>query len=1337
MSFPIVGLGASAGGLEALECFFEHVPEDCGQAFVVVQHLSPDFKSVMDQLLSRKTTLSVARVEDGMEVRPGVIYLIPPKKEMIISDGHLLLSDKDPKQSLSLPIDTFFRSLAQDAGERAIAVILSGTGSDGSRGIRDIHEAGGLVIVQRLDSAKFDGMPKSALDTGVVDLELPCEDMHAAIARYAERGLLTAPGDGGKHEAGGVDHIVALLNREYGIDFSQYKPTTLHRRIERRVAINQASSLEAYARTLSDDRRELHHLYKDLLIGVTRFFRDAEAFKSLKQRLSRDLIDHLNDRDELRVWVAGCATGEEAYSLAILIHEALDRVKRRIEVKIFATDVHAASLEAASAGVFNEASLEGMDPAYLERYFTRHEDGRRVISDLRQMIVFAPHNLLKDAPFTKMDLITCRNLLIYLEPHAQKKVLTLFHFALKPRGLLMLGQSESPGELAEEFETVDLHAKIFQKSRDVRLPHDVRLIGAPALPLRPSGRGDRPSEPERWLAAAREQLLDEFAPPSLLIDQDGTLVHAFAGGGKYLAHADGRSSLCVLDLVPSDLKVVLHGALQRASMEGKRVDYVGVPFRTDEGPVELRVTVTPLELDPRTPPRFLVAFESRAPRAPLATDSRQVDMGDESRDRIHQLEVDLSYARENLQATLEEMEASNEELQSTNEELVASNEELQSTNEELQSVNEELYTVNSEYQRKIVELTELNADIDNLLLHTDVGVIFLDRELRIRKFTPQVAKTFHLTPADVGRHLESFAHTLDDPALLDDVGRVRDDQQSLQREVRDRKGVPYLLRIVPYRKATGQVDGVVVSLVDVSMLKAAEAQLRRLSRVFQDGADPITIEDLHGVIVDANDEAAATYGYDREELIGRHGSLLMPEELRLEGRLLRERCLHHEKLRNIDTVRVTKDGRRIPVLLTLSLLTDEHRRPAGIATIAKDVTLLKQAESAARDAVRRRDEFLALLSHELRNPLSAVLSAARLINRSLDDPAELASAAESIDRQGWHMARLLDDLLDVSRVTSGKIHLRKEVLDLRQVIADTSAAMRELFDDKLQEFTAILPPKPVVVEGDSARLHQIVENILSNASKYTPDGGRIELSLELESAFASGASDGDGQAGGDRPAPPNQAVLRIRDNGAGIDGELLPAVFDMFTQSERTLARSSGGMGVGLTLVRNLIDLHGGTITAHSDGPLHGSEFVVRLPLSAKPLPQPMTADGPDDAAPKRVLIVEDNADARRSLAMLLKMDGHDVEEAADGESGLAKMIQSPPEVALVDIGLPRVDGYEVARRVRANPNLADVVLVAITGYGQEADRQAVMDAGFDEHLVKPIRPAELASVLADGVRPR
>ena len=470
--FFVVGIGASAGGLEALERFFTQMPRETGAAFVVVQHLSPDFESLMDELLAHRTRIPIFRVTDGVEVRPDAVYLIPPKKEMIISAGKLLLTDKDPSQGLTLPIERFFRSLSQDAGSHAVGIVLSGTGSDVSRGIRDIHDAGGFVIAQSDDSAKFDGMPRSAIETGVVDLVLPPEEMPAALLRHVRHPLSEFHGppteqrEEQTNREEGMNAILTLLRREHGIDFSHYKPNTVLRRTERRISLNQSLDLDDYVNQLRADPDELNSLYRDLLIGVTSFFRDAEAYEQLGREGIRSLLTRSKPDADVRIWVAGCATGEEAYSVAMLLHEQLEQLGQTRDVKIFATDVHQASIDAASIGVYSDVSLEHLSTARRERYFRRQGDSYQVSQELRQMIVFATHNLIKDAPFTKLDLITCRNLLIYLQPLAQKKVLSLFHFGMNAGGILFLGPSESPAELADEFDCLHERWKIYRKRRD-------------------------------------------------------------------------------------------------------------------------------------------------------------------------------------------------------------------------------------------------------------------------------------------------------------------------------------------------------------------------------------------------------------------------------------------------------------------------------------------------------------------------------------------------------------------------------------------------------------------------------------------------------------------------------------------------------------------------------------------------------------------------------------------------------------------------------------------------------------------------------------------------------
>ncbi|HJQ80983.1 MAG TPA: chemotaxis protein CheB [Lacipirellulaceae bacterium] len=1327
----VVALGASAGGLEALEKFFDNMPAadsrqpdqppgvaqpgaGPGLAFVVVQHLSPDFKSLMNELLARHTKLAIHRVTDGMVIEPNSIYLIPPKKEMIVSDGKLLLTDKDPAQGLSLPIDTFLRSLAHEYGRNAIAVILSGTGSDGSRGIVAIHDAGGLVIVQDEATANFDGMPRSAMDTGVVDAVLPPREMAAAILDYIHQRPRSDNGadcDGQAIDHAEVHEIFRALHSAYGIDFSYYKPNTVARRVQRRLQINHSADLADYVTRLRHDQHELNALYKDLLIGVTKFFRDEDAFQRLEMEVIPQLLGRINSDDELRIWVAGCATGEEAYSVAILVHEALSARRMPLRAKIFATDVHEASLELASAGIYHEESLAGMSAARLNRYFKRQSSGYQVMPELRKMIVFAPHNVIKDAPFTKLDLICCRNMLIYLQPHAQKKAVSLFHFALKTGGFLFLGPSESAGELTDEFDAVDRHWKIFRKRRDIRLPADFRLPLSPGLArwratagvVAPETRG----LPEVQLLRAYDVLLDAYVPPSLMVNERRELVHSFAGAGKYLNIPDGRPSQDVLDMVEPDLKLALAGALQRAAKEKQPIVYGSVSLRSLPEEEQLRLSVKPITIQSTGEEFFLISFETQARRPAPEPSETAIDFDMASRERLLELEEELRYTKENLQATIEEMETTNEELQATNEELVASNEELQSTNEELHSVNEELYTVNAEHQRKIVELTELTDDMDNLLRSTEVGTIFLDRALRIRKFTPQIYHAFQILPQDIGRSIEAFSHNILHESLLEDVERVAATETPFEKDVQDRHGKWYLLRILPYR-SKGHVDGVVITLVEISGIKRAEAQLRRMSKVFMDGADPIVIEDLDGRIIDLNDEAVSAYGWMRDEMTGQPSSMLVPEECVEQANELRARCRNADHVRNVETLRTNRAGEKIPILLTLSVLQDESGRPVGIASLSKDIRAQKEAERQAREAVVRRDEFLAMLSHELRNPLSAVLNASQLLAHgpATGDHAKLAS--DVIVRQSRQMARLLDDLLDVSRFTQGKIDIRKQIVDLSSLVQDVVEAIRPELEDRRHALELQIGQEPLFIEGDPSRLLQILENLLTNAVRYTPPQGRIVLSMKRDG---------------------NEAVLCVEDNGQGIPPDMLSTIFELFVQGPKSLARTEGGMGIGLSLVRLLVELHGGTVLVESAGKGCGSAFTVRLPLTDK---RPQT-EKPSDASADRslnVLVVEDNDDSRLMLERLLKMDGHNVYTAADGKSGYDVICTHKPEVVLMDIGLPVMDGYEVARKVRAELGNHPIRLVALTGYGRSEDHEAVMNAGFDYHLVKPADPRELARVL-------
>ena len=1313
----VVGIGASAGGLEALERFFENMPNQTGMAFVVVQHLSPDFKSVMDELLSRRTMLAVHRVAEGMEVQADAIYLIPPKKDMIISNGRLLLTDKDPKQLVTLPIDHFFRSLAHEYGERAVGIVLSGTGSDGSRGVREIHEAGGLVIVQAPDTAKFDGMPNAARQTGACDLVLAPEEMPSALLQYAKHPLWQEkspqPDSEGPPESD-MDSVFRLLREVYGIDFSHYKSTTVSRRIDRRLLLNRSFDLQDYLKRLQGDPIELNALYKDLLIGVTRFFRDADAFA----RLATDviptlLIEHERD-DDFRVWVAGCATGEEAYSLAILIQECVDKLKRRINVKVFATDVHRASLDFASAGVYDEAQLGEMSPDRLRRFFTRTAEGYRVSHELRQMVVFAPHNLIKDAPFTKMDLISCRNLLIYFQPAAQKKALSLFHFALRTGGVLFLGPSESPGELSEEFATVDVHWKIYRKSRDIRLPAELRLPLSPGSTLQErqhySQRGGQADHPQ--VLETYDILLNQFMPPSLLVNDRRELVESFGGANRYLHWKERRVSVDVLDLVPSELRLMLSGALPRVFMEKASVAYKGLRLPSGDGERLVDATVKPIVSQRMHQVHALIILEDQG-TPPSPAEPAAFEAGQASQEQRQALESELRYTKENLQATIEELETSNEELQATNEELVASNEELQSTNEELHSVNEELYTVNAEYQKKISELTELTADMDNLLESTQVHTLFLDRSLCIRKFTPKIAEAFNLMPQDLGRRIDTFTHNLQHATLIEDIQAVMESGQSFEKQVRDRRGLWFLLRILPYQAKDGP-NGVVLTLIDLAHVKKAEAEVRakdrQLATILKNSPNLIYIRDPGGRFFITNDSFNRLIGGDP---VGKTAYDLFPKET---ADMLER--FHSEVLaegRGTDHELTLGQGANAAQYLHLTFpLRDENEKIIGVGGIATNITRLKEAEHETRSALAQRDSFLAMLSHELRNPLGAVINAAAVLEIPHAGKDERKIATEVILRQAGQMGRLLDDLLEVSRITQNKITIQKSPVRLADVLEEAVRAVRHAVDQGGLTLSVETDPAALRVQGDATRLQQMLVNLLMNAVKYTPSGGNIRLEL---------CRDGD------------HAVLRVQDNGIGIRADLLPKVFDLFVQADETLDRAKGGMGVGLTLVRIIAELHGGTVEARSEGIGKGSTFTVRLPITDEAA---VNGDGKlrqVSRESKKILIVEDNDDSRRMLEALLTLGGHEVCVAANGPDGLQEILKQKPVLALVDIGLPGLNGYEIAKQVRNRLTNEETYLVALTGYGRTEDRENAKQAGFDELLVKPVKRQELDRVLRERVK--
>jgi len=812
----IIGVGASAGGLASLERLFGRAPSNAGAAWVVVQHLSPDYRSLMVELLGRHTSMDVRRVADGMQVVADTVYVIPPGEEIEVRDGHLHLHARPERSTgtVSYPIDRFFDSLAEDAGARAVAVILSGTGSDGSRGIRSVAEAGGVVLAESPESAQFDGMPRSALDTGAVDATGDPTELADLLTRLLTTGESIAPA---RERLPLYDDILATASEEGGLDFSVYKRATLHRRIERRAQLCGAASLEAYGELVRSSAEERDALLDDLLIGVTRFFRDTDAWESFESGPIEDLVRAHESSVELRAWVTACSTGEEAYTLAIVLREAMERVGRTLDVKIFATDVSERSLEFAAQGVYPRGIAHDVGPERLRRWFHAEGGGYRVHRSLREMIIFAPHDLTRHTPFTRLHLVTCRNVLIYLHPEAQSHVLEMLHYALEPGGLLLLGAAEGVNEMGGAFETLQSRWKQYRKRGVLRGGVTGRTLRHANVPKRRTIAPRRSRSPGPVAEQAANLVLESENATCILLGTDLDVQHVLGRAPDWLRHRPGRFTSDVAELVPRTLALSITTAARRARRDAAPVDLYGI--HTSEGDASWLLDIRVAHHPPTDERSEFVTVVVRPSSAETRDEPSNFDVDDAAQKRIRDLEVELLQARESLQATIEELETTNEEQQATNEELIASNEELQSTNEELQSVNEELYTVNAEYQAKIQELVRLNADIDNLLQSIDVGVVFVDRALRIRRFTDTARESISLHETDVGRALGDLTHRLtglDLPALLQ---RVLDEARPIGRTVTDPAGESLLVRAHPYRTDTGGVDGAVLTIVNVSALQ--------------------------------------------------------------------------------------------------------------------------------------------------------------------------------------------------------------------------------------------------------------------------------------------------------------------------------------------------------------------------------------------------------------------------------------------------------------------------------------------------------------------------------------
>ena len=830
-SFPIVGIGASAGGLEAIETFFTHVPTSVGMAFVVIQHLSPQHRSILGDILKKDTSMKVVEVQDGMRIVPNCIYLNPPDKEVGIFNGIFQLVEPDKSRKIRLPIDHFFRSLAEEQAEKAICIILSGTGSDGTLGLEAVKGVGGLTMAQAEQQAKYPGMPRSAVDTGMVDLVLPVEKMPGELVNYVKQPYLEGPetitGEGLRENF--LPKILMLIRSTTGHDFSHYKVNTICRRIERRMALHKVARIADYHRYLQENPPEVKALFKDLLIKVTSFFRDPAAFEVLAKKVLPSILESKGRDANVRVWVPGCASGEESISLAIIMVEAMDWLGKHLNLQIFGTDIDADAIERARLGEYPESVVADVSPERLQRFFVKKDGNYKIKKEIRETVLYAVQNLVSDPPFTKLDLISCRNLLIYMNAPIQKKILPLFHFTLNPEGYLFLGSSETIGAFADLFTPIDVKWKIFQRKG--------LAIQKPAAypPL-----GSMPTSPETELTIKRVTremnvreimgriILDKYAPPSVLVNDRYEILYFQGNTDQYLAPPSGEPSFNILKMAREGLRYKLTTALRQGMKEKRTVIYQGVQLKKKDGSVTVDLHIQPLLETPEAPANlFLVVFDEKTPARPKGKDRKTPPEEAEADARLTTLEQELQATKEYLESTIEELGASNEELQSTNEELQSTNEELETAREELQSTNEELVSVNSELQTKIDDMTEINNDINNLFTSTEVGIIFLDTQLGIRRFTPNMTQFFNLIPTDAGRSLRDITSKTGDDRICQDAEEVLATLQTKEMEIKaGGDGKWYNLRFLPYRTSENMIDGVVLTFVDITERKSLESLIQ-------------------------------------------------------------------------------------------------------------------------------------------------------------------------------------------------------------------------------------------------------------------------------------------------------------------------------------------------------------------------------------------------------------------------------------------------------------------------------------------------------------------------------
>jgi len=1221
----VVGIGASAGGLEALQQFLRYLPNNTGLTYVIIQHLSPDYKSLLGEILSKHTKMPVLQAHNDAVIEKNKIYLIPPKYNMELQGGRLLLSRYD-KGIINHPIDVFFRSLAKSYANKSVAIILSGTGSDGTNGIKSIKEENGVIIVQSPESSKFDGMPRSALATGFADLVLSpgeiAEEMpHIAASLFAranENGEGLAPSDETM-----LSKIFSILKSVSNVNYTYYKQTTILRRIERRMVVNHKDSLEKYVDYLASNPEESKILSREVLIGVTSFFRDPDYFETLKERAVRLIVSahRSHENDDIRVWVAGCSSGEEAYSVAMLFMEVMEEMNVKLSVKIFATDLDTDSIGFASKGVYGENIAEDVSISRLSRFFTKKNNKYTVNHELRKLIIFSPHNVFQDPPFGRLDLICCRNLLIYFQPILQKDLFGIFHMALKNEGFLFLGKSEAINNRYEDvFLPVCPQEKIFRHNAEGKAP--LKISAPYSMPLLSNtgmlaeSSSVIPEDDIRPLDLYLKAL-ENFMPSCILVNEKNEVKHLFGDCSNFIHMPPGSFTADIFTLITADLRIPLSTALKQAHEQQKRLTYADIWVNGERTKELVSLTVLPIRDRFEEPSGLVAAAITTQHQQPVLPDSVvRYDIDRVAAQRIADLEQELHKTQDDLKHTITELESVNEELQAANEELLTANEELQSSNEELQSVNEELYTVNSEFQQKVNELAGLNDDMNNFLSTTLIGIMFIDANLHIRKFTNYITEEFNVLHQDVGRPLQYIAYNFMNVDLIRLSQQVLTTRVAIERDVVSVNGKPYFLRISPYRAEGNKILGLVMTFVDTTKQRSDQRQIE-------------TIE---------------------------------------------------------------------------------------------------QALRRSQKANAEKNSFLSRMSHDMRTPLNAILGLTYIILDQPDLSKLICSNLRKIQDSGEYLLGILKDVLDTSMIDSGKVKPKKEAVMEEQLIRDVEdMILLQAEEQKIVFEHRINRCKNECVIMDKGHVTQILVNLLSNAVKFTPENGKVEFITDVEKIDEQHI----------------QHIYTISDNGCGMSRQFQNKMYLPFEQ-ENSQYVASNGTGLGLYIVKRLVDMLDGTIECDSQLG-QGTTFKVSLiydiatPEQRKLLNKAISTDF-SILKHKKILLCDDHELNLEITKFMLENKAMEVICAKNGQEAVQQYVESEVgELAaiLMDIRMPVMDGLQATMKIRSynRGDSQSIPIIALTANALDEEERVCIEAGMNARLTKPIEPTKLHTALVKYIK--